>query len=53
MESKADIQTHFEPIIRPYTDPSLGYCSYIYSSRHAKGTDEKVPESMLWRTDVF
>ncbi|TXT15648.1 hypothetical protein VHUM_00151 [Vanrija humicola] len=22
-------RAHFEPIIRPYTDPSLGYCSYL------------------------
>lgn len=24
-------QTHFEPIIRPYTDPNLGYCSCALS----------------------
>ncbi|KAI9637327.1 putative mRNA methyltransferase [Dioszegia hungarica] len=22
-------RTHFDPIIRPYTDPKLGYCSYL------------------------
>lgn len=29
MNGKVCTRTHFEPISRPYTDPSLGYCSYL------------------------